>query len=696
MLNAPAAGATARRPSFFARLQHLPRDTRDTLFLLAVIGWVILPQVAHLPTWCVGLAVGVLVWRGWLALLNKPLPSRWWLGGLLVVTLVATWASHRTLLGRDAGVTLVVVLLALKTLELRARRDALVVFFLGFFTMLSNFFYSQSLFTAAAMLVALLGLLTALVNAHMPVGRPPLAQSFRIAGRMALLGAPIMAALFMLFPRMAPLWGMPGDNLTGRSGLSGSMKVGEMAEIALDERVAIRLRFEGGPNDMPAQSALYFRGPVMTSFDGRQWQAEPFREDSAWAARVAVPANLQVSGPAVRYEVRLEPQRQPWLMVLEATPEAPQVPGMQAYMTQDLQWMTTRPITGVLRYQAVSYPQYRHGPRQAIRQLRVYTELPPGFNPRTLALAQAMQADPARAGGGTQALVNAALQRLRTGGYHYSLDPGVYGEHTADEFWFDRKEGFCEHIASAFVVLMRALDVPSRIVTGYQGGELNGIDGYWTVRQSDAHAWAEVWLEGRGWVRVDPTGAVSPGRIGQFQRLQAPRGVLGTAMDAVVNPSLVRSLRSVWEAVNNGWNQWVLNYTQGRQLDLLKSLGMQSPSWQDLVRLLGLLAALAAATGAGWTLWERSRQDPWQRLLLQARQRLARAGLPLPPHLPPRTMAARARAELGAPAEAAAQWLLRVEQARYAPEPRALLADLQRELRRLPWPTAQNPRPSAP
>ncbi|WP_287983841.1 transglutaminase-like domain-containing protein, partial [Diaphorobacter sp.] len=318
------------------------------------------------------------------------------------------------------------------------------------------------------------------------------------------------------------------------------------------------------------------------------------------------------------------------------------------------------------------------------------------LNPRTLALARQMQADPRLGRGGAPAIVDAAQARLAQGGYRYSLEPGLYGEHTADEFWFTRKEGFCEHIASAFVVLMRALDVPSRIVTGYQGGELNGIDGYWTVRQSDAHAWAEVWLEGRGWVRVDPTGAVSPGRIGQFQRLQAPRGVLGTAMDAVVNPSLVRSLRSVWEAVNNGWNQWVLNYTQGRQLDLLKSLGMQSPSWQDLVRLLGLLAALAAATGAGWALWERSRQDPWQRLLLQARQRLARAGLPLPPHLPPRTMAARARAELGAPAEAAAQWLLRVEHARYAPEPRALLADLQRELRRLPWPTAQNPRPSAP
>ncbi len=667
-------------------LTSLPRDARDTLFLLFVIVWVIAPQVGNLPVWASAAAAGLLAWRGWLAWAGKPLPGRWAVGALLVLAVAGTLLSHRTILGRDAGVTLIVLLLALKMLELRARRDAMVVFFLGFFTMLSNFFFSQSLATAAAMLVALLGLLTALVNAHMPVGRPPLAQSFRIAGRMALLGAPIMAALFMLFPRMAPLWGMPGDNLTGRSGLSGSMKVGEMAEIALDERVAIRLRFEGGPNDMPAQSALYFRGPVMTSFDGRQWQAEPFREDSAWAARVAVPANLQVSGPAVRYEVTLEPQRQPWLMVLEATPDAPQLPNMQAYMTQDLQWMTTRPITEVLRYQAVSYPQYRHGPQQSVRQLQVYTELPPGFNPRTLALAAQMRADPALASADTETLVHTALQRLRTGGYSYSLDPGVYGEHTADEFWFDRKEGFCEHIASAFVVLMRAMDIPSRIVTGYQGGERNPVDGYWTVRNADAHAWAEVWMEGRGWVRVDPTGAVSPGRVGAFQRLRAPQGAFAAAM-GTFSPGMVQNLRAVWEAVNNSWNQWVLNYSQSRQLDLLKSLGFESPSWQDLTTVLGFLIIAAALGGGAWSLWERSQHDPWLRLLARARQRLARSGLALPDALPPRAMAHATQARFGDPATPIAQWLLRLEQLRYAARPDTELASLRREFRTLPWPT---------
>lgn len=666
-------------------LANLPRDARDTLFLLFVTAWVIAPQVANLPVWASAMAGGMLLWRGWMAWKGRPLPGRWLLAALVVVAVVGTLITHRTILGRDAGVTLMVMMLAFKTLELRARRDAMVIFFLGFFTMLSNFFFSQSLLTAAAMLVALLGLLMALVNAHMPVGRPPLAQTFRMAGTMALLGAPIMVALFMLFPRMSPLWGMPGENLTGRSGLSGTMKIGDMAEIALDERVAIRLRFEGAPNDVPPQSELYFRGPVMAAFNGREWQAEPFREDSAWAARIAVPANLQVSGPAVRYEVTLEPQRQPWLMVLEATPEAPELSNMQAYMTQDLQWMTTRPITEVMRYQAVSYPEYRHGPQQATRQLRVYTELPPGFNPRTLALAAEMQADPALAGGGTEALVNAALQRLRTGGYSYSLEPGVYGEQTADEFWFDRKEGFCEHISSAFVVLMRAMDVPSRIVTGYQGGELNSVDGYWTVRNADAHAWAEVWMEGRGWVRVDPTGAVAPGRVGAFQRLRAPEGAFASAM-GTISPGMVQTMRAVWEAVNNRWSQWVLNYSQSRQFDLLKSMGFESPSWQDLTTVLGILVGIAAGGGGLWTLWERSQHDPWLRLLARARQRLAKAGLVLPETLPPRSMAQQATTHFGDSASGLAAWLLRLEQVRYAPEPTQRLGALRREFNTLQWP----------
>jgi len=671
-------------------LAALPREARDTLFLLVVIAWVIAPQAAHLPLWTSALAATLLLWRGALAWRGRPLPGRWVLLALLALAVGATLATHRTILGRDAGVTLIVVLLTLKTLEMRARRDALVIFFLGFFTLLSNFFFSQSLLTAAAMLVALLGLLTALVNAHLPVGRPPLAQSLRTAGTMALLGAPLMLALFVLFPRMAPLWGLPSDTLSGRSGLSGSMRVGSIAALALDDSVALRVLFDTPEHAAPPPSELYFRGPVLSQFDGREWQASAWRGSAAWSGRMDVPAHLQVQGKPVRYAITLEPHQRPWLMVLDAAPDPPDIAaGMGATMTPDLQWLATRPITDVVRYTTTSYPQFRHGPMQATPQLRALADLPPGTNPRTLALAQQLRASPAVASGGTQALIDAALVRLRTGGYQYTLEPGVYGEHTADEFWFDRKAGFCEHIASAFVVLMRAAGVPARIVTGYQGGERNGVDGYWTVRQSDAHAWAEVWIQERGWVRVDPTGAVAPGRIGQFQRLQAPRSAFGNAVGAVLSPDLAQRLRAVWEAVNNGWNQWVLNYTQSRQLDLLKALGFASPSWQDLARILAGLVGTVALAGAAWTLWERSQHDPWLRLLGQARQRLARAGLPLPENMPPRTMAARAQAQFGPQAAAAHDWLLRLEQVRYAPQPTSALAALRRELRTLPWPRAQ-------
>ncbi|WP_280817575.1 DUF3488 and transglutaminase-like domain-containing protein [Variovorax sp. TBS-050B] len=658
----------------------LPRDARDTLFLLAVIALIVLPQAQNLPWWCSAITAMVLVWRGMLAIEAKPLPGKWWRAGLLVVTVAATYATHRTLLGRDAGVTLVVILLALKTLELRARRDAFVLFFLGFFAMLTNFFYSQSLMTAFMMLLALLGLLTALVNAHMPVGRPPLMQAARTASWMALAGAPIMLALFMLFPRFAPLWGTPGDAMAGRTGLSNTMRVGTIAELALDDGIAARIRFE---NDrIPPQSQLYFRGPVLAQFDGREWTALP-----SWLRTAQGAGNLRTSGEPVRYEVTLEPSHRPWLLTLDVAASAPQLPGFEVNGTTDLQWLASRPISDLVRYSAESFTRFESGPTRPSGALRAYLALPPGSNPRTAALAAQMRADPALAGADAAAFVRAALQRLRTGGYTYTLEPGVYGNETADEFWFDRKEGFCEHIASAFVVLMRNLGIPARIVTGYQGGDLNTIDNYWVVRQSDAHAWAEVWQEGKGWVRVDPTAAVAPGRVGQLQRLVPQPGLFAGAIGAM-SPTLAQTVRAAWEAVNNGWNQWVLNYTQSRQLNLLKTLGFDAPSLEDLAYVLLYLLVGASLAGAAWTLWERSQHDPWLRLLGEARTRLAKAGLVLPATAPPRQMAQQAEARFGPAARTLRDWLLKLEAQRYAKASPASLGALRAEFRRIEWPAA--------
>ena len=658
----------------------LPRDTRDTLFLLVVIGWVVVMQVAHIPWWCSVLTAGVLVWRARLALRNLPLPGWPIRLGLLLVALLATGFTHQTLLGRDAGVTLVVVLLALKTLELRARRDAFVIFFLAFFALLTHFFYSQSLLTAAGILIALLGLLTALVNAHLPVGRPPLLLSARTAGGMALLGAPIMLVLFLLFPRMAPLWGLPDDGMSGRSGLSGTMKVGEIAKLVLDDRTALRVRFEGQP---PPQGQLYFRGPVLSDFDGVEWR--PLR--SGFPAQMALPANLQVTGEPVRYQITMEPNQRPWLLLLEATPEAPRLPAGEARMTADLQWRTDRPVSERVRFNAVSYPQFRHGPAEQVVGLQDHLELPPGYNPRTLSLAQQLRRELGAGPQNAPALVDAVMTRLRTGGYSYTLEPGVYGANTADEFWFDRREGFCEHIASSFVILMRAMDIPARLVTGYQGGELNGVDGYWTVRQRDAHAWTEVWLQGQGWVRVDPTSAVSPGRIGSLERLRAPEGLLAGAV-RTFNPTLAAQLRDVWEAVNTRWDQWVLNYTQGQQLNLLKHLGFQAPSWTDLAYVLIGVVVVVSMVGAAWTLWERQQHDPWLRLLRRTALRLHRLGLTEHDKLTPRGLAQRVRQHWGDTAFAynLSDWLLRLEAQRYARNSPLTLATLQAEYQQLGWP----------
>ena len=683
---------------FSERLSHLPRDTRDTLFLLCVIAWVVMPQTTHLPLWCSGMTALVLLWRGWIAVKGRPLPSRWWLLLWLAVASVATFGEHRTLMGRDAGVTFLVVLLALKTLEMRARRDAFVVFFLGFFTLLSNFFFSQSLLTAAAMVVGLLGLLTALVNHHMPVGRPPLMQAARTAGWMTLLGAPIMVVLFVLFPRVAPLWGLPGDAMGGRSGLSGSMQVGSLASLALDSSVAMRIRFEGAP---PPQNELYFRGPVLSNFDGRDWK--PSR--APLSARLQAAGTLRLSGPPVAYVVTLAGNNHPWLPVLDATPEAPTLAGYSVSRGPELQWAADRPMPELVRFKANSYTSFRYGPEVRVPALQDFVNLPAGFNPRTLQWAEEIRANPNTARADTATLVALVMERLRTGGYRYTLEPGVYGNHTADEFWFDRKEGFCEHIASSFVLLMRALDVPARVVTGYQGGELNAVDGIWTVRQSDAHAWTEVWMAGQGWVRVDPTSAVAPARTGSLARLLPPRSAIAQALGRI-SPGFEINLRALWEATNNRWNQWVLNYSQARQLDMLRNLGFDTPSWEDLSYLL--LGAIIAASlvGAAWTQWERLRQDPWLRLLHAADRKLRRAGMLLQEPATPRQLAAalQTHAEQMQPQDLARaqRWLQQLEAWRYAPAApnsppaRAALGTLQREFRQLRWPPNRPPHPPTP
>lgn len=639
-------------------VRHLPRDARDTLFQLAVIGWTIVPHAIHLAPWCVMLAVLILGARARLAFSGGALPSRWTLLAVLVLAVVLTLVDERTLLGKDAGVTMLVVLMALKTLELRARRDAMVVFMLGFFLVLTNFLYSQGPFVAFAMLVSVWGLLTALVLAHMTVGTPPIRAAGAVAARAALLGAPIMIALFLLFPRLAPLWGLPQD-AGGRTGLSGSLELGGVANLANDDSVALRVRF---PQGAPAFEELYFRGPVLSRFDGRTWT----RSESTFSTAGALPAELETLGRPVPYEMTLEPSRLALLPTLEATPargdDAPVVEGYLLRFRADLEWLPNRPLAERVRMRATAWPQFRHGPRLGSLALREYLALPPGFNPRALAWAAQLRAS--LPGADANTLAAALYKQVQDHEYIYTLEPGPYGRDAIDEFWLDRRLGFCEHYASAFVVLMRAMDVPARIVTGYQGADTEPVDGYYIVRKSHAHAWAEYWQPGQGWTRADPTAAVAPHRIRRGESLPPTAGLVAEALNGM-NPALAARVRQLWEAMDNRWNQWVLNYSRSQQFDLLRGLGVDAPQWEDLVyALIGLLSA-ASLGGAGWALWDRLRQDPWWRLQQRILARLRALGVTVAPHDPPRTRAAAVRAGLGAAGEPLARALERLDHQRY-------------------------------
>lgn len=649
------------------RWTNLPREARDTMFQLAVIAWTILPHATHLAGWCVALAGVVLVWRASIALRNQPLPGRWPVLAVMALAVMLTLWSERTLLGKEAGVTMLVVLLSLKTLELRGRRDALVVFFLGFFLVLTQCLYSQSLLTALAMLVSTWGLLTAQVLASMPVGKPALRRAAMIAARSAILGLPLMAALFILFPRIGPLWGLPQDAI-GRTGLSGTMRMGGVAHVANDDSIAFRVRFATEP---PPSAQLYFRGPVLSRFDGLEWTAPP---PAAPDAPRTLP-EIRIAGLQRSYEMILEPIRLPLLPLLEATPplveSAPFVAGWTFTMDDQLRWQTDRLVGERIRVSAKAWTRFEHGPTTWHASLRGLTQLPDQSNPRAITWALKLRQDPRLAGATADQLAMELMTHIRTQKFSYTLVPGEYGRHAVDEFWFDRREGFCEHYAASFVVLMRAMGIPARIVTGYQGAEPRDADGWQVVRQSHAHAWAEYWQDGAGWRRADPTAAVAPERVNASRPLPPRSNAMVSALREV-NPELMIYLKHAFESMDNRWNQWVMSYSRTRQFDLLESMGFTAPSWQELVLVL-LVAVSAVASGAAlWAWLDRRRIDPWLRLHAHVRQGLNRLGISAHAHEGPRTLAALVRQSKGAAGEPLAQALDELDRVRYGPGGRRL------------------------
>ena len=609
------------------------REARDSFFLLGVVLLTVAPHLARLPLWAGLATLALLAWRGALALRSRPLPSRWVLMGLLVLALVGTRLSHGHVLGREPGLTLVSLLLAMKLMEMHARRDAFVVFFLGFFLVLAQFFHSQSLWVALWTLAAVWGLLTSLVLAQMPLGQPQLAAAAREAARSTLLGLPIMLMLFMVFPRIAPLWGLP--SASGSTGLSDRMRFGDVAELAQDETVVMRLRALPGSTLPPL---LYLRGPVLSHFDGQQWRAEPTPGGSG----------APEGGRVLRYEAMSEPLRIPVLPVLEWSPGGvgefwtPQE-GVDLRRANDLSWLARRPILERLRFEQIALVgEVRVGPFTEQPSRRQLTQLPAGLNPRlrdwVRALPEARQDDAQRAA----RLSQRVLLEIRRQPFSYTLAPGVYGEqtpHGVDEFWFDRREGFCEHYASGYVLAMRAAGVPARVVTGFLGADLDAVDGWTLVRNSHAHAWAEYWAPDQGWVRVDPTGAVAPERVAAARTLALPPGLLRGAVDAL-DPSLWLRLRRVADRVDLHWQQWVVGYQRQQQFKLLEKLGVESPDWAQLGRVAAAMIALLAVASWLTQRWLARERNPWRARLQRVQARLQAAGVPAQAHQAPLRWAA--------------------------------------------------------
>ncbi len=651
-------------------LERLPRETRDSYFLLAVIAAVIAPHAEHLAWWATGLAALVLVWRASLSARQQPLPRRWLLMGVLLIACSLTWLEQRTLVGRQPGITLLVILMALKTLELRARRDAFVVFFLGFFLVLTQFFYSQSLITALWMLLALWGLLAAVVLAQMPdtrTGLPSLSVAARRAASTTALGLPVMVLLFVLFPRIAPLWGIPADSV-GRTGLSNQLEFGAMNEVANDDAVAVRLKFEGPP---PPPDQRYLRGPVLSQFDGRTWRLPSKPSDSWRRGR----DDLAVQGPALRYEITVEPLRISVLPLLEMSPgEAGselQIDGLGFVRAPELQWLAPRPITERLRLNTSAYPQWQAGAKRRGMSIGFDLDLPAGLNPRSHQWAADLARQPRFAdlaeGPRAQALAAAVLGHVSEADFIYTLSPGRYGEqspHVIDEFWLDRRLGFCEHFASAFVVVMRAMGVPARIVTGFQGWDADAQDGYFVVRNANAHAWAEYWVAGLGWQRADPTAAVAPNRVNQGLALRPAPGAFNVL--GQFSPGLWQALRGSWEAVNNRWAQWVLNYSRQDQFDLLKTLGFPRADWTSLGQALAGVILIATLISVAWMRWSSRPHDAWSRQRARVLAALKAAGVDGLASESPQQWAARLQARHGAAAAGAVAWLHELHRSRYA------------------------------
>ena len=551
--------------------------------LLISLTLVIAPHATRLPLWLTTLVVAILGWRYLIARQNIALPRKWLLFALAVAAIAGILLQYKTVFGRDAGVALLTLTVALKLLEVKSEREVWLTVFLGYFLMLTHFLYGQSLFIAAYLVLVAWLFTTLLIAFSQPRAQLPWPAQFKLSAKLLLQSVPVMLVLFVLFPRISgPLWSLPSDATTGQSGLSDSMAPGMISQLVQSDSVAFRVEYVG---NLPPATQRYFRVLVLDRFDGYTWRTSRVH---------ALIPTAQGQGPATRYTLTLEPHNKPWLPVMDFAD--PGTLPVDSQLNTDFSVTQKETVQQRKRYSVTSYASLGNTLDTDADDLPRALDLPASGNARTRELAGQLR----RSSRDDLHFINQALTRFRNDNYVYTLRPPRLGSNSVDEFLFDTKRGFCEHYASSFTYLMRAGGIPARIVTGYQSGEYNKLGNYLIVRQADAHAWSEVWLANRGWVRVDPTAAVSPNRIEQGIANALPAGEALPLFLRDPSPWL-KQLKFSWDAFNNSWNQWVLGYDQERQVSFFARLGFGILSWQDLAMYLmigigGVFGLLAAFT----------------------------------------------------------------------------------------------------
>jgi transglutaminase-like putative cysteine protease len=546
----------------------------------------IFPHFIRLPFWVSGFVVVTLVWR---FLQNEGILkalSKWIVATLVLFGGVGVLVEYQAIVGRDAALALLTVMTSLKLLESRYLRDVLILIFLCYFLIATHFLFSQSMLTAGLMLITLLVITSALVLINQRNDKISISIGVKASARLIVMSIPLMLILFILVPRIqGPLWSLSNEQRGGITGLSDTMSPGKISRLIQSNKVAFRVNFKGG---VPVQSHLYWRGPVMIRFNGTQW--------SQIKRSNIERLNITVFDEPTEYTVTLEPNGERWLLALDMPTQIID----DSLMNGDFQLTAKEPINDLLRYTIQSNLRFHAGLDESEQYLQLTSQYPTNQNLKTIALGQSL----ARQYDNPEDIINDVLNRFRTQEYVYTLTPPALSGDIFDQFLFETQRGFCELYAGSFALLMRAAGIPSRIVAGYQGGEYNELGEYLIVRQSDAHAWTEVWIKDKGWIRIDPTAAVSPDRIELG---------LGEALPDEVSNFRIRNRNALfgnflfrWDNLQNNWNNWVLNYDQRKQSNFLQQLGLGIDDSSDMLSALVLM--LISVTGFYWLLgWYRAR-----------------------------------------------------------------------------------------